>query len=442
MDATLQVIILLGGLSGVVYSIHRTGDWINPVSMLFIFFFLPVFFALFRMSGLQSNQWHYNTYIAIFTSIGAWMLFPIVLIAARANAVVPLGGRSLSDVLRSPSYIWLTRGFGVVIVASYITSNYIQAGDMLAFRNAEAAFQIHTVFPFGLRYFARAGVAGVVLLYGAYWAARRKTDLALMLMVLVVPLTRLSRIDVAMGLVALMVLFAAIPLFKWSFKRVALILSVFSLLVIAGVELGSLRQNRFDKYSFKYSDFILWKPEWLGPVEIFPTLYGYFSLPFENLDTYVRQFRGGYGIALTSFDWLFTGFLKFNWFTSYAFAQAEHFQFTPVSSAANVPSALTPFYSDLGPIGMALPMLLYVSFWLYLYYRSKSSMRSLLVYAIYSGAFALVSFQAIISAAFLFHQLLEVVVIFSVAAWLEGYRRQRQAVKDGRRAMAAGLMLK
>ena len=425
MDAILQAIILLLGVPGVVISVRRTGDWINPVTMLFVFFFLPIFFSLFRLSGLQSHHWHYNTYIAIFTSIGAWLIFPVIVIAAHSSPKQGKQDLLFLDIFKSPYFVVIVRVFGIVIFSSFILSNYIQAGHVLAFNNAEAAFQIHTVFPFGLRYFARAGVAGVTLLYVAYWAQRRHFDLVLLLLVLLVPLSRLSRFDVALGMIALTILFTSLPIFKLSSKKWLFILAALALVIVAGAELGSLRQNRFDKYDFKYSSFIAWQPQLLGPAEVLPILYGYFCLPFENLDYFIKQFNGSYGIALASFDWLFTGFLKLNWYTSYGFAQAEHFQFVPISSAANVAGALTPFYSDLGPIGMALPMTIYIVFWLYLYYRSKSSARSLLLYAIYSSAFSLVSFQAIIAAAFLFHQMLEVIIVIALVTGMERYRRKR-----------------
>jgi hypothetical protein len=349
-------------------------------------------------------------------------------------------GLRFTEALHSPYFLAIARIFGLVIIAAYAVSNYVQAGSVLAFRNPEVAFHIHTVFPFGLRFFARAGVAGVVLLYAAFWARRQRIDLLLMALVLIVPLSRLSRIDVGMGLVALAIMFKYLPLFRLSLKSALLLVCFFAVVIVGGSELGSLRQNRFGQYDFKYSTFIAWRPEIVGPSEIFPIAYGYFSLTFENLDSFVRQFRGEHNIFLFSFDWLFTGFLKLNWFSSYLYAQATNYDFTPVSSAANVPTALTPFYSDFGAVGMALPMMMYVGFWVYLYHRSRQSVRAMLVYAIYSGAFALASFQALIASAYLVHQMVQVVIVFWVVGWLERSRFRRQRLRDSRKARVAELV--
>jgi hypothetical protein len=94
-----------------------------------------------------------------------------------------------------------------------------------------------------------------------------------------------------------------------------------------------------------------WKFDYAGPGDVLAVLYGYFPLSFENFDKAIRQFRGSYGIALVSFDWLFTGFLKLNWFTPYAFLQAELTGFIPVSGAATVPTALSAFLFRLWPCG-------------------------------------------------------------------------------------------
>ena len=442
MDTALQAIIGVLGLFGAVYSVRRTGDWLNPVTMLLLFFFAPLFFAMSRLSGLQSTQWHYNTYLAVLTSVGAWLLYPTLMLTVLNRPAHSNTGLNFLEIGKSPYFSGFARAFGLLVVATYLFSNYIQTGHIVAFRNPEAAFQIHTVFPFGLRIIARAGVGAIVLLYLLFYVRRQKFDLMLLVLVLLVPLSRFSRLDVVMGGVAILVLFTALPIFKLTAKRWLALACAIILLAVAVAELGSLRQNRLDKYAFKYSSFIAWQGAWSGPAEIFPILYGYFSLSFENLDVYVRQFRGDYGIALTSFDWLFTGFLKLNWFTSYAFAQADQFQFMPISSAANVPTALTPFYSDLGPIGMAIPMLLYVSFWLYLYHRSRQSARALLLYAVYSGAFSMVSFQAVIAAPFLFHQLAAVWIVIGLAAWMERARARRAGVMAARRAITADLLLR
>lgn len=430
MDQFVQLAVLMCGVLSMFLVWHRTRELINPVSIIFFCFFVPLFFSLFRFSGLQSNSWHYNTYVAIFTTIGAWLIFPAVVIGFSGARKLRDNELKFMGVVRDRRFSIVSRWFSVVVISAFFLGNYIQSGHLFPFVYPEAAFQLHTNFPFALRFFARAVPAALVLLYVSYWVSRKKVDLFLICLVFVLPLTRLSRIDVALAIVALVVMYLAIPIFSLSRKRLFLIFCVLLAVVVGGAELGNLRQNRFGEYAFKYSNFIGWRPDVVGPAEVLPVLYGYFPLSFENFDSFVRQFSGDYTLFLISFDWLFTGFLKLNWFTSYSQAQAAGFNFQAISSAANVPTALSPFYSDFGPFFMAVPMMLYMTFWLVLYYRAKSSLRALMVYSIYTGAFALSSFQAIIAAPLLVHQIFEIVLIF----WFVDRLRKRRlsTFGDGR----------
>ncbi|HIV69775.1 MAG TPA: hypothetical protein H9903_02465, partial [Candidatus Aquabacterium excrementipullorum] len=217
--------------------------------------------------------------------------------------------------------------------------------------------------------------------------------------------------------------------FKMTRPRLILLVALLAGLLIGGAELGNLRQNRFGLYEFKYSDFIKWKPQYVGPAEIFAVLYGYFPLSFENFDAFVRQFKGGHSYVLWSFDWFFTGFIKMNWIPGFAMAQADAFQFTPISSAANVPTALSPFYADAGAVGMAVPLAFYVCVWAYLYHRSRSSVAHLTLFALYAGAFALSSFQAVVAAAFIAHQMAEILLIMAITWRLHARQKRRESVR-------------
>ena len=67
---------------------------------------------------------------------------------------------------------------------------------------------------------------------------------------------------------------------------------------------------------------------------------------------------------------------------------------------------------------MALPMMLYVVFWIYCFYKARESPLFLVLFALYSGGFALSSFQALIAAPVLVQQLIEIAFIFWLAARL------------------------
>lgn len=414
-DITLQIAIALFGACAVGVARRVTGVWVNPLSIVFGCFFIPMLFSLFRFSGLQATSWLYETYVAAWATIGAWLLVPAVLLSARGEVGTVRWGDKPA-LIHSREFRLLVRTFALVVLGAYLFGNLIQTGYVFPITHPETAYQVHTVFPPIIRFFARANPAAVVLLYLLFWSQRKRVDLVLMLLVLAVPLSRLSRIDMALSLVGLAVLFSVIPLFKLTARR-AWVLGVLAVaLILGGAELGNLRTNRFGLYEVDYATAIAWKPEVTGPASVIPIAYGYFPLSFENFDQFVRQFNGVHMMGLYSFDWLFSGVVKLNWLPGFGEMRYLNAKFDPISSAANVPTALFPFYADFGPVGMVLPMMLYAMFWIFCFYKARESPLFLVLFALYSGGFALSSFQALIAAPVLIQQLIEVSLIF----WITG----------------------
>ena len=90
-DLILQLVVGVSGLISLFIGRKVSGVWLNPVSILFFCFFAPLFFALFRLSTLQSASWEYETYIAIWGAFGAWLLFPVIVLSMA-------GKRNKSDL--------------------------------------------------------------------------------------------------------------------------------------------------------------------------------------------------------------------------------------------------------------------------------------------------------------------------------------------------------
>lgn len=424
-DSVIQLAILIIGVPAVLAVGIREGRFINPVSILFVSFFVPLFFCLFRFSALQSTSWEYRTYVAMISSIGAWIIFPTILLLMFKVKAPAMNEHSL-DVVRSKAFGVWCRLFALLVISCYIVGNYIQAKNVLPALNPQAAFAIHAEFPFGLRFFARATPAAVMLLYLAFWGRRKKLDMVLLVIAALTPLTRLSRIDPAMTFVGLAAIASILPIISISRKKLFLLCVLLVALMIGTVELGNLRHNRFGMYEFKYSEMIGWRPQIVGPAEIWPVLYGYTSLSFENFNQVVVDFIGRHTIVLFSFDWLFSGFIKLNWFTQYNLAQAMTLQYSIISNAAAVPTALVPFFADGGAVGMALPMMFYAAIWIMFYAKAHSSFLALALYGIYSGAFALSSFQALIASGPIAQQLLWAVLIFAISSRQMAPRKSRQ----------------
>jgi hypothetical protein len=102
--------------------------------------------ATLRLSGLQSNTWHYDTYLALIGAIGAWLILPTLLIMVAGQRQVT--GLSALDrsMLSMTIYKYLSRSFAIVVIGSYLVSNYIQSGHVITVLDPEAAFQVAREF--------------------------------------------------------------------------------------------------------------------------------------------------------------------------------------------------------------------------------------------------------------------------------------------------------
>lgn len=400
-DIIIQFVLLPLAVVCVAISVRFSGKWINPVGIIFVCFFLPMVAATLRLSGVQSNSWNTNTYVALLLIFGSWLLAPTIIILARGKVESRL---KISNSLLTGHFAYVSRGFAAVVVTAYFLSNYIQAGTLLPILIPEVAYRLHTDFPPVLRLFARCIPAVVGLSYLVFAFHRKKIDLFIIVIALLTPLTRLSRIDVLLCAVVLLIVFSTLPIFKLTLKRMVLLAVTFAVVTIGVVEIGNQRTNRFGLYKVEYGQAIKWKPDIAGPVGVFPVIYGYFPLSFENFDAFVGHAGEKRSDGLTSFDWFFTGIVKLNRFAGSD--SGSYGSFVPVSSAANVPTALLPFYNDFGVTGMIFPAVLYMILWLVFFYKSSKDVVWLMLFSIFSAAFSLASFQALVAAPIIFHQLI------------------------------------
>lgn len=411
-DVLLQFVLTPLLLICTFISIKSSKRYINPVSVIAIAFFLPMLFATLRLSLLQSHQWSYETYVAIWFVVGAWVIFPTIVILAKGS---PQYDSMQNQFLSSSSHIVGYRVFSLVVISSYLLSNYIQAHTLIPILNPEIAYKIHTEFPPIFRLFVRCIPVVAGMAYLAFAAKKKKIDALILIVAILMPLSRLSRIDVILSFVVLLILFINYPLFRIDKKRLFYVITVLVLLAVTFAELGNLRTNRFGKYQVDYGKAIRWNSSITGPSDIFPILYGYFPLSFENFDSFVRQNKEKKTYGVMSFDWFFNGTFKLNRFLNYGGSNSMG-SFKPISSAANVPTSLHPFYSDFGAVGIVIPAFFYMTVWLLFFYKSRHEIKWLLIYAVFTGAFVLSSFQALMTASIIYHQLILTLFLFFICS--------------------------
>lgn len=415
MDLILQLSILVVGIVANVIVYIRASKMVNPISIVTATFFLPLVFALMRLSGLQANKWADETYILLFFALAFWLWFPTFLIGLYPKRQWDSTFLALSEIKKlfdTTRAATLIRVFALMVCSFYLAGNYLQSGLILPVKDPLLSYSLHVEMPFGLRLISRSTPAAACLLFTLYYVRRNPMDLLLVFICLVTPLSRLSRIDVFQTTMALFVLNTYLSVFKFSLRNILSAAFVGLSFAYALVELGTQRLNRFGMYSIKYEDVIVWKG-WRDDFQIFPTLYAYFPLSFENLDRFVTQYKGPYLYGIASLDWLFTGFLKLNWFSNiFDMASNIGYFFTPVSTGANVPTALPSFYMDFGVYGAWIPMMAYCFLWVLLFARSYVNGLYVVMFSIFSGAFALSSFQAIMASPAVFQQMFYVAIIF------------------------------
>ncbi|WP_124553231.1 O-antigen polymerase [Methylophilus methylotrophus] len=411
-DVFLQSILTPLLFVCVFISIKASARWINPVTVIAFTFFVPLLFATLRLSLLQAHEWSYETYIAIWFVVGAWLIFPTIVILSKGS---PNYLGTINQFSTSSNYIVGYRYVSLVVITCYLISNYIQAKTLIPVLIPDVAYRIHTEFPPVLRLFARCIPVVTGMAYMAFFSKRKWVDFFILTVALLMPLSRLSRIDVILSFSILLILFTHYPIFKFNLKRVVSALLITTILAVAFAELGNLRTNRFGKYEVDYSDIIKWNSSVTGPADILPILYGYFPLSFENFDSFVRQNKEKRTNGTMSFDWLLTGTFKFNRFANLGGLNGLG-SFKPISGAANVPTSLHPFYSDFGPIGIFFPAFFYMSIWLFFFYKSQQEVKWLLIYSVYSASFILSSFQALMTASIIYHQLLLTLFLFFICS--------------------------
>lgn len=408
-DISIQIFLILILIFSNWVSLKRTKHFFNPITVISLTFFLPLFFSLFKLSDLQASNWNEKTYWIIIEAIVCWLILPAFLILFR-NKEHSLISINL-DLIRNHKLVFMiiARISAFITISAYLISNYVQTGLIFPIMVPELANSFHTSFPAGLQIFARSIPLSGCLVFVSYYLFKRKIDLFLILFLILTPLTKLARFDVFMIIFSLLVVNSFLPVIKFQFKRkpwrLFLIITVLAISIISLAYLGNQRLNRFGKYDLSYSEIIKFNTN-PGPSDSLALLYGYFSLTFENVDRYISSNEFTRYDGKESFDWLLRGFLKLHWLDPSYTNQIDFTDtFVPVSDGAITTPVLVPFYADFG-LGAFVPMVFYILLWMVFYFKAKSSLTIFIGYSLMSSSFALSSFDTPITTQILYQQIL------------------------------------
>jgi len=412
LDLAFALVVCVALMFTNVLALAKSRTVMNPVTLISVGFFVPLLLAMTRLSGLQAYSWTSDTYIVLGQTALFWLLLP--------TAGLLLLRRSRSATAANPSELQVRRWFSLYVrllalayVAGTLLQNYMVVGSPLLLLDPDLAYENHTATIPILQIVGHAGFVVAALLFVNYFSKRSIIDLLALPIVVLMPVTKLGRIDVMMSLATLVILNARFPVVRITFRRGVLAIAAAALMAWGLVEVGNQRMNRYGKYSVSYADAISFRGA-RGPGELFAVCYGYFSLSFENFDRFVRNNSSYRSYGAMSFSPVFnsTFFVTRLTHGDYPDEGLVVKRRNPVGLMSTVGTALSAFYLDFGPAFAWIPMLVYGGLWMVLFAFRDRSTPLAIAFAGYSSAMMLSCFQHVMAAPFIYQALLLAVIPF------------------------------
>jgi len=408
---------------------YRTKSLINPFTLMVIFFFLPMTISTLPIGRFQAGSWSPDTILLMVVSIFAWGLIPFFWLFVKG----PVDASSALIGLReniTKLYIPTVYFIAILFLFLYFVENYLLVGYFLPILSG--GVEAHEAHVKSLPIFGvltRGGSMVCCLLAFSLLKKRSVFTVVLIGVVLLIPITRGSRLDIFFSVVSLAVIIQSlgiIRLRKWKSRVGAILVSV--LLVILMTNVGSYRsQSLTEDYSYAGNLGFQGDNQLLEFAAVF---YGNFSLPFVNLDRFVARNRGQYLFGQFSIMPFSATLINFPELSSLPDLGSLDDYSDPVSPNG-VSTSLAYFYKDFGAVFAGLPMILYMILWLKLCgSRYKTGFR-VLVYSIYSPAFCFSGFMAFILNPSIYRRFILIFIILSILGYMRKFGGVRKmGVKD------------
>jgi len=231
--------------------------------------------------------------------------------------------------------------------------------------------------------------------------------------IIFLPMTRGSRLDTFIAIILIVIMNAQMKIFV--FSKLKLLFVVLPLLIIAAIFMSAIGviRSTVGERQFSYASNLDLKVSG-GYFDVISFAYGYFALPFENLDRLIRNNLKVRTAGEFSTMPLFNSFSEFD--RLFGFPNMGYIdKFCDPVTPTGVHTALSVFYLDFGPVFAAIPMIIYMFIWLWLFknqYRYHIALS--VIYALYSAHFALVSFQPLMISPALYRRIAIVALPFIV----------------------------
>jgi oligosaccharide repeat unit polymerase len=390
---------------------YRIRTFYNPFVIISIFLLTPMLFATLKLSALQAQGWAVDTILIVLTAVLAWAVFPgIVLLFIFKKNVSQISHYRVKKPRTLNNTII---GFSVLFIMLYLFENKKIFGTFIpVLGDLQLVFELHTESLSFLSSITGISYVFAALLFVGYALTKRKTNLIMLLLVVILPLTRLSRVTPFLSLVTLAWLNGHLRVIR--FGRKAVLSACASLVVFTLIfsYIGNIRSGRMGEFQFSYGDMIEFKPSY-GPLDVFAWAYGYFALPYENLDRFVRANPSTRLYGEFTIMPLINSVLFLQRFCDMATMRTIK-DYDNTILVKGVSTSLAYFYIDFGAVGSLFPMLLYMCFFLVSFYKGKKSLPWLIVYCIFASFFSFASFNAIMCSIVSLRSLVFAVVPFAI----------------------------
>ncbi|MCU0321695.1 MAG: oligosaccharide repeat unit polymerase [Chitinophagaceae bacterium] len=356
-----------------------------------IFYFLPLVVSTLRLSELQNPSWSTNTNIMLFGSVITWGVMPFLFLYFVKTSY----SNNEFKLRKSTMFQVIARFFSVSLVLLFILENKILSGSFLPiFGDLAVLMEVHTESIPGLGIFTRSSPAIVVIVLLSYTMFKSKFDLFLFFICFLLPITRGSRIEIFVSLIASLYIVIYFKVLNLKVKNLVKYAVIVSLIASFFIVAGNYRTSHGGEFEINIEDFTRYKGE-PGPGGLYAWLYSYFCIPFEDLDRIISYYPDSRFYGAFSFSPILVGaFSLNNVFDIPLMTEIDKFN-AYYTNPTSVPTALAYFYLDFGILGGLIPMAVYMLILLVMYKYRKRSGCHLLAYCLLLGSFSLSSFQAI-----------------------------------------------
>lgn len=390
----------------------RTRDLFNPVNIAGAGFFLNLLLAELKLSPLQDRTWAPETRSILLQAWVCWFIYPAVILLLFAGRRP--GDARLARDHRPLRHPYLGRALAVGVIVAYMLENLWLADTPLPLLQPVTDIHARTTSGLGI-ITGSLGIAMCLVLLISYLRVRRRLDLVLLAVVLLLPVTRLARFDLVTTLVSLLVL--AYYLSGRPSRRYIVALPLAAVVLLpALLGISYYRSSQGGLYEVDYADD-------LGLVADDPLTsaaayyYRYLVLSFDSFDGLVRNNLGPENRT----DGLFTvrpvtlGILRLhNLFDGYPQSAYLAERSQPALGGKVIATGLSYFFLDFGDSLIWIPLSLYMSLILAVYLRRGGSSMWTVVYALLAAALSLSSFTDLLSNVKIYYAMLACTAVLSV----------------------------